>query len=55
MKKEDIEDIGLGIGAAVMVAGMLIWDSAPIRGTALCLIGMGIGAWHAIRGGYWMW
>lgn len=48
-------EIGLGIGAAVMGTGMLIWDSAPIRGTVLCLISMGIMAWNAIRGGYWMW
>lgn len=50
------EELGLGFGAAVMGAGMLIWDSVPpLTGTVLCLIGMGIVAWHAIRGGFWMW
>lgn len=37
-----------------MGTGMLIWDSAPIRGTILCLIGLGIEAWQAIREGAWM-
>lgn len=49
------EELGLGFGAAVMGAGMLIWDSAPIRGTVLCLISMVIIRRYAIRGGYWMW
>ncbi len=49
------EELGLGFGAAVMGVGMLIWDSVPLTGTVLCLIGMGIVAWHAIRGGFWMW
>lgn len=49
------EELGLGIGAVYMMAGMLIWDSAPVRGTGWCLIGMGIVAWNAIRGGFWMW
>ena len=48
-------EIGLGIGAAVMGTGMLIWDSAPIRGTVLCLISMVIIRRYAIRGGFWMW
>lgn len=51
----DKYELGLGFGAAVMGAGMLIWDSAPIRGTVLCLISMVIIRRYAIRGGYWMW
>ena len=45
--------IGFG-GVVVMGAGVLIWDSAPIRGTILCLISMVIIRRYAIRGGAWM-